>query len=700
MGRLGSSLDRFYVMLELPDPGRGRTRRDVRNTVIMSQPEFDYLGPYRVVMTLGRGGMGTVYKGVHAKHGEVVAIKVIAVGVANQSRFRRRFEGEIKTLQKLKHPNIVSLRGVGEEQGLLFYTMEFVDGYSLHEHLRRCSRLPWEDVVEIGIQTTAALKHAHDLGIIHRDLKPANLMLNPEGQLKLTDFGIAKLFGSTDMTAAGSVIGTADYMPPEQAEGKSVTVKSDLYSLGAVMYAMLCGKAPFTGKSVPEVLYSVRYNPVPRLEDRVSELPTALAELVHELLDKEPSRRPPTALVVGNRLKALQQGMKKLAISRGGRAGENRDKKGEVGTQLTSLDLSEVDDEELRITSEVDAGSGLSSDRVSRETRATNRSMHVEGLPDESDSEVEEGPGTHNRQTLLAPQKAEALGSREDIPGPGLVARRGRAEADSEEVDVSLDSVSSDTRVALGGGPSHYTPVSADDVKPYSFAIAEEQEPSWGDWIHIASIAGIIVLLLASVGFVVWMVQPRSSDQIYGTILAAVDSGDDASLLSVKDDIDEFLQRFPDDPREAEIHSLSDETELTRWTRVLQRRAAREGGSNELTALEQGFLDCMLARSQDHELAEEKFSAFLMVFGPLQDLTREEKRLVDLVRFAYESGRSVQHVDSVAIAQLEKLIRSAEKSLTGDKLYAYYQNILLLYGDKPWAMGQVQRIRKKLEAEF
>ena len=124
----------------------------------MSQPEFDYLGPYKVERTLGRGGMGTVYQGVHAKSGESVAIKVIATGIANHMRFRRRFAAEVETLKRLKHPNIVQLVGYGEEQGLLFYSMEYVDGHSLHDHLRQHGKLPWQEVVQVGIETTADRK--------------------------------------------------------------------------------------------------------------------------------------------------------------------------------------------------------------------------------------------------------------------------------------------------------------------------------------------------------------------------------------------------------------------------------------------------------------------------------------------------------------------------------------------------------------
>lgn len=650
----------------------------------MSQPEFDYLGPYRVERTLGRGGMGTVYKGVHAKSGEAVAIKVIATGVANQSRFRRRFAAEVETLKRLKHPNIVGLVGYGEEQGLLFYSMEYVDGHSLHDHLRQHSRLPWEDVIEVGIQTTAALKHAHDLGIIHRDLKPANLMLHSDGKIKLTDFGIAKLFGSTDMTAAGSVIGTADYMPPEQAEGKPVTAKSDLYSLGGVMYALLGGKAPFSGKSVPEVLYSVRYNPVPQLKDRFPELPTELCELVHDLLEKDPSKRPPTALVVGNRLKSLQQGLKNLAESQRKSGAASAPEK--IPPHLTSLDLSDVEDDELKLTS----GDGETS-------IAAGGSNDADIVPEDADP-----IGTHEQQTMLAPDGHLARGDQ------GSKAEKKKSPNDSEQAFSHTSSGAAAERASqmsqdeplTAGGPSHYTPIAEGKGKPFSFG-GEDSEPEVAsvDWVHYGSIAGIITLLLGSVGLGWWLLQPSGADEIYQEISQAVDSGDDARLLGSKASIDEFLERFPKDERAIEVKALADEIELARWTRVLQRRGSRSGGSNELTAMEQAFLECMQARYEDMDLANEKLAAFLAVFSQAEELPRDEARLVELAQFAMNLGNQRERLTPVAVAQLEELIQNAEQELAGTALQAYYQNLVMLYGEKPWAKEQLKRLSEKLESD-
>ncbi len=208
---------------------------------------IEQLGPYRIERLLGRGGMGTVYAGVHLETGQRAAIKSLSVAVADDSNLRERFLTEIETLKKLKHPNIVQLYGDGEQDGHLFYVMELVEGQTLQEELQTGHRFDWQEVTTITIEVCQALKHAHDRGVIHRDLKPGNLLRTTDGHIKLSDFGIAKLFGATHLTVAGSVVGTADYMAPEQAEGKPITARTDLYSLGALMFTLLARRPPFHG---------------------------------------------------------------------------------------------------------------------------------------------------------------------------------------------------------------------------------------------------------------------------------------------------------------------------------------------------------------------------------------------------------------------------------------------------------------------
>ena len=160
---------------------------ECHSQVIMNSPTF--LGPYRLGEILGRGGMGSVYQGVHEKSGEKVAVKLISPEVADEMRFRRRFDAEIETLKRLRHDGIVRLIGYGEEEGQLFYSMELVEGEPLQKRIRRLKRLDWKSTIDISIQICAALKHAHDIGVIHRDLKPANLLLTQDDTVKLVDFG-------------------------------------------------------------------------------------------------------------------------------------------------------------------------------------------------------------------------------------------------------------------------------------------------------------------------------------------------------------------------------------------------------------------------------------------------------------------------------------------------------------------------------
>jgi serine/threonine-protein kinase len=270
---------------------------------------IEKLGPYQIEDPIGRGGMGTVYRGVNGDTGEPAAVKVLSSLLAADESFRERFDAEIETLRALKHPNIVQLYGYGEQDGHVFFAMELVEGTSLEEELQNGRRLEWRETLQIGVEVCRALKHAHDCGVIHRDLKPANLLLTQDEQIKLADFGIAKLFGHTQMTALGGVLGTADYMAPEQAEGRPVTPRSDLYSLGSVLYALLTGRPPFRGKSMGEVLHLLRYAEPKPVRNRNPEVPAALEKIITQLLEKDPQKRIPTALALSNVLQATKHAL-------------------------------------------------------------------------------------------------------------------------------------------------------------------------------------------------------------------------------------------------------------------------------------------------------------------------------------------------------------------------------------------------------
>jgi len=270
---------------------------------------LEQLGPYRIGRQLGKGGMGTVYAAVDTQSDTPAAVKVLAPQLAIQAGFRERFEAEIESLKKLHHSNIVQLFGYGQQEEVLFYAMELVEGISLEDELAHGRRFDWREVCQIGIQLCRALKLAHDHGVIHRDIKPANLLLSKDGNVKLTDFGIARLFGNTGLTNEGGVLGTAEYMAPEQADGRKITHHCDLYSLGGVMYALLAGRPPFRSQSLLEMLQMQRYSTPEPVRRFAHDTPEELEQIIMQLLAKEPTERFPNALLLSRRLEAMQKAL-------------------------------------------------------------------------------------------------------------------------------------------------------------------------------------------------------------------------------------------------------------------------------------------------------------------------------------------------------------------------------------------------------
>jgi len=272
------------------------------------------IGPYEIESELGAGGMGTVYRAIHVETSEPVAVKVLLASMAREPGLVERFRREVASLQTLTNPHIVRFLDSGEHEGTYYYAMELVEGETLTQRLGRVKRLGWEDVIEISVQVCRALKAAHDAGIIHRDLKPGNLMLTSDDVVKLTDFGVAQIFAAGKLTATGGIVGTAEYMSPEQAQGRKAHPSSDLYSLGAVMYCMLTGRPPFVGRSTVQIIQQQRYGQFDPPRSIVPEIPRWLDEVVCRLMSKQPKDRYPDAYVLGLRLQEIPR---KLALSQG-----------------------------------------------------------------------------------------------------------------------------------------------------------------------------------------------------------------------------------------------------------------------------------------------------------------------------------------------------------------------------------------------
>ena len=266
-----------------------------------------HLGSFRIEEKIGAGAMGVVYRGVHETTGRAAAIKVLAADVAQKGNAALRFRREADILQQFRHENIVRFFAVGRYKGTAYIAMEFIRGRTLDELLEERQTLPWPEVVELGIQLCEALQYTHERGVFHRDLKPSNLMLTEAGQLKLTDFGIAKDEDATDLTATGRTMGTAAYMAPEQIRGTpEVSQKTDLYAMGVMFYQMLVGVTPFQGKSAVVLMHAHLTEPPPRASDKVEEIPKALDDLILMLMAKAPADRPWDAAAVGVKLQELR----------------------------------------------------------------------------------------------------------------------------------------------------------------------------------------------------------------------------------------------------------------------------------------------------------------------------------------------------------------------------------------------------------
>lgn len=265
------------------------------------------LGPFRIVRVLGRGGMGSVYEAVHLETGEPAAVKVLLTNQGDSEELRERFAVEIGVLKKLRHPNIIRLFGFGEEEDLLYFVMELVSGQTLQQELRQKRLFRWDEVCKIGLDIAQGLKHAHDRGIIHRDIKPANVMLDRQGAVKLSDFGIAHVFGGSRLTNVNSVVGTLEYMSPEQSQGNPIGPKSDLYALGVVLYTLLVGRTPFPARSLPELLKKHQSSSPEPLQSVRRDVPESFEAIILELLSIQPEKRPTNAYLLARRLQSILQ---------------------------------------------------------------------------------------------------------------------------------------------------------------------------------------------------------------------------------------------------------------------------------------------------------------------------------------------------------------------------------------------------------
>lgn len=654
----------------------------------------DHLGPYRIVRRIGRGGMGTVYAGVNVQTEEPAAIKALASSLSHEEGFRLRFEAEIETLRKLNHPNIVRLFGFGHEGEQLFYAMELVDGTSLEDEVRGGRHFSWREVAEIGAEICAALRHAHDRGVIHRDIKPANLLLASDGHVKLSDFGIARLFGNVGMTAAGSVIGTVEYMAPEQADGQPVDPRADLYSLGGVLYALLARRPPFVARSVGEMLEKQRHAQPDRLRYFVPDVPEQLEHLILQLLEKDPDRRVRNARIVGKRLSTILETL------------------GPSGSELPTSPTPRGEPSAGDVAGASNIAATQDVPLANDKPAEGNWDATVPGGPSLL-NEAAEPPLDQTRDATIAPDEPSANAD----PQSSRPATKTAPSRQQPALPVSGDLPETTQTAAFEGLPVAGRPQSADSaeattgtgdrpgskftpVRQHDLDRPEPEDPQYQ--ALISPHTWILALSLAMVGLGVWYVlQPASADTLYERIMETTSDGTTDSLLTAEEDIREFLVRHPEDPRCSTLRDYHREIELHRLERRFERRLRGLGGTERLMPIERAYLEALHYVRIDRERGLAKLQALINLYGHGSDRSGPIGRCVELAQ------RRIDQVEQSLAKSAPNHLEMIRHSLNQAEMIAekdpktarrMWEATIELYGDKPWAAEPVARARRALAA--
>jgi serine/threonine-protein kinase len=623
------------------------------------------VGPYKLERLIGRGGMGAVYAARHETTRETVAVKLLSGHLAEDPTFRERFQQEIETLKRLLHPNIVQLYGFGEEQGQLYYVMELIDGHSLQDELLNGRRFDWREVTRIGIAVAQALKHAHDRGIIHRDLKPANLLIDAQDHVKLADFGIAKLYGGTSVTAEGGMLGTADYMAPEQAAGKPATNRCDLYSLGSVMYALLAGRPPFSAATMVEVIAALQNESAPSARQLAPETPAELDRIVLQLLEKDPNKRIPTALALANCLQAMEH-----ALSLDTRVMQPEH-------WLNDAELAPVKIAP-RKTEAIDFGSQPTTPLA----QSDGDEYRLEAMDISAGTQADQG-GKQSGRTELSTQAGKKTGNiRLSGRGTDVVQRAAEPAAES-----------------IGGTTTPFIAVSNEERR----GPRDVEDAPLKQWM----LAGALALAgLAIVGSSLYFAtRPPSANRLYAGIKAAADRGGAAELLPVEGEITRFLQLYSGDARAAELKNYLGEIDQYRLERRLQPGRQRSRRREALAPVERAYQEAVQLEESDPEAAIERLEALAAVFGGTNDsdlsdpARRATAMCLDLAR--QEIARLKPEVESLTAdhrAAVERQLNRADSLAKSDRASAeqIWRGIVTLYDDKRWANELVAAAKGKL----
>lgn len=595
---------------------------------------LDKIGPYQFQGVLGRGGMGSVYRGVHQETGEIHAVKVLAPTYAHDDHFRGRFESEIKALIKLNHPNIVQLLSYGQEDGMLFFSMELVEGNSLFQMQRKGHQFDWRQVLSVARDVSKGLRHAHDRGVIHRDLKPGNLLMvvNEEGaaeRVKITDFGIAKSFGSSQNTG-DNVLGTMDFMSPEQAKGEPVTIRSDLYSLGTVLFTLLSGKPPFTANSVEESLRNLTRVPAPRVSSRVPDVPRQVDELIRKLMSKKPEERIPTAQALLHQVEAIEAELKEQSEAR-----------------TAQLPPSKASDDTFQLSAPVTR----TNTEVEQDLNKT--------LPDSADRKRKSRSAVTETPTAAGTQV--------------------------------LDDGSAASRPA--GSTIDYFNTVTDRVRK-QHAVSDDSwtaEKKGNPWP--VAIALFFVILAGGYG-VYRAYLPPSAGELFAKIEAGADLPQ--QILPEINSFLEHYPDEPRAGVVQELQQIGEAVRL--YNSLCNTLTVKRNypGESRLSEIEKQFLDIVDIAEDRPEEASDKMKAFVLVHRNTDGLSERDQKCIDAAESYQIKIKNDARVSVLFdLKQIRSAMRNAEKTTDPQEAIPVYRSILKLYENTNWgAIEEAEEGRK------
>ncbi|MDR2345254.1 MAG: serine/threonine protein kinase [Planctomycetaceae bacterium] len=708
------------------------------------QPEK--LGPFQIGRVLGRGGMGVVYEGFHEETGEIAAVKVLLDTFEEENDTRLRFEAEIDTLKRLRHPNIVRLFGFGKDQGLLYYVMELVDGASLYNELKQKRFFHWYEVAKIGMEICQALRHAHDRGVIHRDVKPANILLEKNGTIKLSDFGIASLFGSQHLTDNNAVVGTLEYMSPEQALAYPVGPRSDMYSLGTVLYSLILNKPPFIAKNLAEIIKKHQENIIEPIRVTRIDVPEEMENIVLNLLQVQSEVRPQSPFAVARRFQTLLQmqfgQIEKIIIRPTNTTDNSAQPINQSQDAIIDLSVIPLDNDSRNNNNFLLPDS--SNKNINDDADITKSITNIEQLNLNNNSNLNTTQFDFDRQNNNNPPVNTSLknnnisSSQPEINNNNNVLPNPVSQPKDDLAVVKKPVVADKSKTDTTRQTQHliFTRVSEHELDGLSNLRTPPSSP-----ISLQTIFASVCLLLIG-GIIYYLLQPVSPDILYDRIQSKLHSKGEENNFSVESlrraesEIRFFLDHYADHQRIGQVRIYADQLDIANLERRLERRRQFSDPAS-ISQVERAYLEATSWITSDPMKAISKLKAVIDLFGndtvPLKIETNDNnsnenntdnkinpefsngeikknynRRLqsptemcVELARRRlHEIEKTIETITSDQEAFLNKRIQDAKiliESEEPEQAQKILSGIIELYGSQNWAAKYINESNKLLD---